>query len=32
MVFKTEVLFELAIKSWTERDLNQRPLNSVKAL
>ena len=30
MVFTTERLFEVAIESWPERDLNPRPLNSVQ--
>ena len=29
MVFTTEGLFEVAIESWPEWDLNPRPLNSV---
>ena len=32
MVFITEGLFEVAIESWPEWDLNQRPLNSVQML
>ena len=33
MVFTTERLFvEVAIESWTEWDLNPRPLNSVQTL
>ena len=30
MVFTTEGLFEVAIESWPEWDLNLRPLNSVQ--
>ena len=30
MVFTTEGLFEVAIESWPEWDLNPRPLNSVQ--
>ena len=29
MTFTTEGLFEVAIESWREWDLNPRPLNSV---
>ena len=29
MVFTTEELFEVAIESWPEWDLNPQPLNSV---
>ena len=29
MVFTTEGLFELAMESWPEWDLNLQPLNSV---
>ena len=29
MVFTTEGLFEVAIETWSEWDLNPRPLNSV---
>ena len=29
MVFTTERLFEVAVKSWREWDLSPRPLNSV---
>ena len=29
MVFTTEGLFEVAMESWPEWDLNPRPLNSV---
>ena len=29
MLFTTEGLFEVAIESWPECDLNPRPLNSV---
>ena len=29
MVFTTEGLFELAMESWPEWDLNPQPLNSV---
>ena len=32
VVFTTEGLFEVAIESWPEWDLNPRPLNSVQAL
>ena len=32
MVFTTEGLFEVAIESWPEWDLNPRPLNSVQML
>ena len=32
MVFTTEGLFEVAIESWPELDLNPRPLNSVQML
>ena len=32
MVFTTEGLFEVAIESWSEWDLNPRPLNSVQTL
>ena len=32
MVFTTEGLFEVAIENWPERDLNPRPLNSVRTL
>ena len=32
MVFTTEVLFEAAIESWPERDLNPRSLDSVQTL
>ena len=32
MVFTTEGLFEVAIESWPEWDLNPRPLNSVQTL
>ena len=32
MVFITEGLFEVAIESWPEWDLNPRPLNSVQTL
>ena len=32
MVFTTEALFEIAIESWPELDLNSRPLNSVQTL
>ena len=32
MVFTTEALFEVAIESWPEWDLNPRPLNSVQTL
>ena len=32
MVFTTERFFEVAIESWTEWDLNPRPLNSVQTL
>ena len=32
MVFTTERLFEVAIASWPEWDLNPRPLNSVQTL
>ena len=32
MVFTTEGLFEAAIKSWPEWDLNPLPLNSVQTL
>ena len=31
MIFTTERLFEVAIGSWPEWDLNPRPLNSVLA-
>ena len=30
MVFTTERLFEVAIESWPEWDLNSRPLNSIQ--
>ena len=32
MVFTTKGLLEVAIESWTEWDLNPRPLNSVQTL
>ena len=32
MVFTTEGLFEVAIESWPEWDLNSRPLSSVQTL
>ena len=32
MVFTTEGLFEVAIKSWSGWDLNPRPLNSIQTL
>ena len=32
MVFTTVGLFEVAIESWSEWDLNPRPLNSVQTL
>ena len=32
MIFTTEGLFEVAIESWAEWDLNPRPLNSVPTL
>ena len=32
MVFITEGVFEVAIGSWPEWDLNPRPLNSVQML
>ena len=32
MVFITEGFFEVAIGSWSEWDLNPRPLNSVQTL
>ena len=32
MVFTTEGLLEVAIESWSERDLNPRPPNSVQTL
>ena len=32
MIFTTEALFEVAIESWAEWDLNPRPLNSVQML
>ena len=32
MVFTTEGLFEVAIESWPEWDLNPRPFNSVQTL
>ena len=32
MVFTIEGLFEVAIESWPEWDLNTRPLNSVQTL
>ena len=32
MVFTTEGLFEVAIESWPEWDLNPRPLNCVQPL
>ena len=32
MVFTTERLFEVAIESWPEWDLNPRPLHSVQML
>ena len=31
-IFTTEGLFEVAIESWPEWDLNPRPLNSVQTL
>ena len=31
-VFTTEGLFEVAIESWPEWDLNPQPLNSVQTL
>ena len=32
MVFTFEGLFKVAIESWSEWDLNPRPLNSVQTL
>ena len=32
MVFSTEGLFEVAMESWPEWDLNPRSMNSVQAL
>ena len=32
VVFTTEGLFEVAIESWPEWDLNPRPLNSLQTL
>ena len=32
MVFTTEALLEVAIESWSEWDLNPRPLYSVQTL
>ena len=32
MVFTTEGLFEVAIESWPEWDLNPRPMNFVQTL
>ena len=32
MVFITEGFFEVAIESWSEWDLNPRPLNPVQTL
>ena len=32
MVFTSEGLFEVAIESWPEWDLNTRPLNSIHTL
>ena len=32
MVFTTEGLFEVAIESWPEWDLNPRPMNSIQTL
>ena len=32
MVFTNERLFEVAIASWPDWDLNPRPLNSVQTL
>ena len=32
VVFTTEDLFEVATESWSEWDLNPRPLNSVQTL
>ena len=32
MVFTTEGLFEIAIESWPEWNLNPQPLNSVQTL
>ena len=32
IVFTTEGFFEVAIESWTEWDLNSRPLDSVQTL
>ena len=32
MVFTTEGFFEVAIESWSEWDLNSRPLNSIQRL
>ena len=32
MVFITEEFIEVAIESWTEWDLNPRPLSSVQTL
>ena len=31
-IYTTEAFFEVAIKSWSEWDLNPRPLNSVQTL
>ena len=32
VVFTTEGLFEIAIESWPEWDLNPQPLNSLQTL
>ena len=32
MVFTNEGLFEVAIESWSEWDLNPQPLNSIQRL
>ena len=32
MLFTTERFLEVPIESWTERDLNRKPLNSVQTL
>ena len=32
MIFATDGFFKVAIESWSEWDLNPRPLNSVQTL
>ena len=32
MIFTTDGLFEVAIESWSEWDLNPRPMSSVRTL